>query len=329
MTGTELENNSAGLPARTMNWVATHLGQRSALGGLLIGVGFFLGVEDPGENGSRYSQIKALAGMSFTLLGVVLVVVGYFLSKRKPTRVVVWVGTYSDHFSKNAIRSALSCDGSYWISIIALLKRQFSRHADDASKIEDLARNFAKKCASNKELFFGAIGHIPLIARLGYLLRDFSFQFFEVSHSSRAPVLLSEVADTNLEEVMLDITNLTRAEQIRVSVSVSFLIEKQTLPAATKNLPIAEIRLRQVQPSALRSQANLIKLKEEIATVLRKIQISSGAKKVHFFYAGPTSLIFLLAQGFHRNTNPEYLVYHYDNEQGYTWSLSINDSGLS
>ena len=129
--------------------------------------------------------------------------------------------------------------------------------------------------------------------------------------------------------IVSNTSSLSKSECVVVTVSISFGVDGKNLPNHVNALPVAEIKLNQLQSSAVRSQSDLVVLKEDVAKALKAIQEVSCAKIVHLFYAGPTSLLFLLAQGFHRNTNPEYLVYHRDQSSGYTWALSANGSELT
>jgi hypothetical protein len=257
--------------------------------------------------------------------GLLLIFWGLLKPFIRPVRMLILQYSYQPISSVGA-RSVLQSLGACWIAPIHLdhLSDELST-ASGRSRASNRLERSAKKIKGTRKIFYCGIAHIPLVGRLGFLLRNFQVEFFEINHNSKKSVLLTNNAVVR-GHVFQRSNNGSPGSDVALIVEVSFKINSQTVQQSLQaNVP--EIRLSLPSPglSQIESETDLIALSQQFRTLMNELVNGSAVKKIHLFYAGPTSLIFRFAQVLSENTDPEVLAYNYSRDSGrYSWGMSLN-----
>lgn len=186
----------------------------------------------------------------------------------------------------------------------------------------------ARTAQRDREIFYCGIAYIPLVARLGFLLRNYKIGFFEINHTTKEPVYLPQGQPKGLV-FQQSRSGAVGAEMALIVELTSAVDDALVAKAVGEKIPSVRLSLSQRGYSKIESAEDLLTLTTAIRDVITKAaEDNPQLRTIHLFYAGQTSLAFRLGQTLSENTDPEVLAYNYHRDSGgYNWAAVVNKGG--
>lgn len=284
----------------------------------------FLGLNAPDQNSPNSVFIL---GMALAILGFLGILIdGYKSIARVPLNLVTHA-TFKP-LQTAVIRNKIRAAKTHWI-IPTHLKQHKMDLNDKAAR--EIALEQTKKHLSRifpwAEVHYCGIAHIPFVTFLGQNLRNFKATFYEIDHATREPNELIEITGISQQSFHLE-RLVTNNADLALKISVSHPIQEDLIAAKLgPSYCSINMSLQNPQLGALQDLTTLNRLSTEILEELVYIHRQNHVKRLHIFYAGPTSLAFKIGQIINLNTAPEVIIYNFTRDQGYAWGLSLSDGG--
>lgn len=217
-----------------------------------------------------------------------------------------------------------------WVRPIHIDQRfhDFMKGTNLESAYTDLLR-VAQTAQRDREIFYCGIAHVPLVARLGFLLKNYKIGFFEINHNTKEPVYLPQGQLKGLVFQQSKSGGPIGTDMALIVELTSAVHEDLVFKALGDKVPYVRLSLAQRGYSKIESAEDLHNLTIAIQeTITKAAEGNPQLKTIHLFYAGQTSLIFRLGQRLSENTDPEVLSYNYHRDSGgYNWAAVVNKGG--
>lgn len=266
-----------------------------------------------------------LLSFLFLSLGFVIGAWHFFAPAIRPVKHLILQYSYQPIGSAGP-RSVIKGQESCWVAPIHLdlLGIDFRSEAGVREAV-DRTHWMIRRLRKHRNLYLASTAHIPLVGYLGFLLRNFSMQFFEINHVTKKPVLLDGANASGLN--FTSTSTGTPTDQLALIIEVSYPVDHSLVDKALgPGIPFARLSIANTGLSKIESEVDLnnltLQVRNQIGTTVSTYR---QVKTIHLFYAGPTSLIFRIGQILNENTDPEVLAYNYSRDLGgYIWALSLN-----
>jgi len=178
-------------------------------------------------------------------------------------------------------------------------------------------KNYQKYEDKPKKFVICSINFIPLVIHLGYLLHDTSsseiYQYNRSEHNWK----WQEYDESNSDSIVFSTENFVEKndsiQKLAVSISISAEIDDDDIfQAINEELHIIKIKVINSDRNWLKYYEQLVEFQKIFIGIIDKLRVFyPNLSEIHFFYAGPTPIAFIIGNSINPNIHPKIIIYNY------------------
>lgn len=181
---------------------------------------------------------------------------------------------------------------------------------------------------SDISFYAGGMASVPFSFLMGVLLDDESkFQLMDWDRDQERWRVLD--SDDDMDRFKISgLDNLADAEELVLSVSVSYYTNKQAIAQSFPNLPVVHMELTNVTTENHWSQNKQIELAKEFFSLCRSL-CATKVKTIHLILAAQNSVVIQFGRKYDKRNLPSIVVWQYENgkKDPYPWGIAMPVAG--